>query len=351
MTNAYCHLRVAVVGYGSIGRRHVENLGALGVEQITIVRRVLGFNPAFTPPPRATIVHTVEAALDRELDLAIVCNPTSLHLKAAQPFVAASVPVLIEKPIAASLEQLQEAESWLAGASSSIGIAYCLRYHPAYLAARDALHDGSMGDLLSARTWFESYLPDWHPWEDYRVSYASRPELGGGVLPTLDHELDFLHWCLGTPIQVRGWSARSGALEMPADDLAEFEMCFANDVWTTTRLSMCRRDRSRGFEFVGTRDVLGFDWEGGRLAWQPKRGCIEPAKVLWQDGGYDVNRMYFDLLRDALEAVVAGQRLPIPWQAGLEALRSATAAISLGCSIVPSVPTPSIGHLKARVFA
>ncbi len=351
MTNAYRHLRVAVAGYGSIGRRHVENLGALGVEQITIVRRALGFNLAFTPPLRATIVHTVEAALDRELDLAIVCNPTSLHLEAAQPFAAASVPVLIEKPIAASLEQLQEAERWLAGATSSIGMAYCLRYHPAYLAARDALHDGSMGDLLSARTWFESYLPDWHPWEDYRVSYASRPELGGGVLPTLDHELDFLHWCLGTAIQVRGWSARSGALEMPADDLSELDMCFANDVRTKTRLSLCRRDRSRGFVFVGTRGALNFDWEVGRLVWQPAQGDGDLAKIVWQDGGYDVNRMYLDLLRDALDAVIAKRDLPIPWPAGLEALRSAAAAMSLGCNSVPIAPTPSISHLKARVFA
>lgn len=351
MTFDHRHLKVAVVGYGSIGRRHVENLGRLGVERITIVRRAGGLNPAFEPPLHARIVHTADAALEGRLDLAVICNPTSLHLAAARPFVESCIPTLIEKPIAANLRQLQAAESWLASASSSVGMAYCLRYHPAYMAAYEALQIGLIGELQSARNWFESYLPDWHPWEDHRTSYAARRDLGGGVLPTLDHELDFLHWCLGTPSQAVGWTKRSGALDMPVDDLAEIEMRFAGGVQSTTRLSLCRRERSRGFEFVGSDGVLSFDWQVGNLTWRSTSEKTVEVSVLWRGQEYDVNGMYSELLREALCAVAAKRELPISWRAGYEALRSAEAAMPTVDRIVPNRPDPVNGHPKAAVFA
>ena len=53
--------------------------------------------------------------------------------------------------------------------------------------------------MLYAKAWFESYLPSWHPWEDYGLSYAARKDLGGGALRTLDHEIDFLELVPGDP--------------------------------------------------------------------------------------------------------------------------------------------------------
>jgi predicted dehydrogenase len=320
MSTDFRALRVAVVGYGSIGRRHVENLARLGVGEITVVRRRQHANPAFVPPADASVVHSQQAAIDRGLDLAIVCNPTSMHLDAAAPFARAGVPVLIEKPLAANAKDIDGARDWLE--TSNVGVAYCLRYHPAYQLAREALADGAVGRVLYANVWFESYLPDWHPWEDYRSSYAAQPALGGGVLPTLDHEIDFLHWVFGQRTSVSGWSARSGALDMPAADLAHLSFLFPNQVNATARFSLCRRDRSRGFEFIGDQGTLRLDWSSAALTLHASGG----VETLWSDSAYDVNAMYLALLSDALTSIQSGALLPTPWQAGYAALCSADAA-------------------------
>ncbi len=346
MSDRCSDLRVAVVGYGSIGRRHVENLQRLGVRRITIVRRQNRINPAFTPPADALIVDSLEAAISGGLDLAVICNPTSLHLAAAEPFVRAGVPVLIEKPLAMDLPQAEAALPWLTTASAPIGVAYCLRYHPAYRAARDALLDGKIGEVRSARTWFESYLPDWHPWEDYRTSYAARPELGGGVLPTLDHELDYVLWCLGQPVEVQGRSWRSGQLDMPADDIAKCSLRFDNDISAHVQLSMCQPERSRGFEFVGTRGTIRFDWATGRLAWR----AASDEKLLWNNPDWDVNAMYLELLADALDAARAKIAFPIPWQAGWDSLR-AMAAVERAGGEVQSIANRSLSSPNEGVFA
>ncbi|HVX61586.1 MAG TPA: Gfo/Idh/MocA family oxidoreductase [Pirellulales bacterium] len=315
-------LRVAVVGLGSIGCRHLKNLERLGVERLTVVRRVTGANPAFQPPPGATVVHSMADALARGLDAAIICNPTSVHVSTAIECMAAGVAVLVEKPIS---HRLDEADQLLQAAQRSgtrAGMAYVMRYHPAYRMARDMVVSGQLGRVLYAKAWFEAYLPDWHPWEDYRQGYAARRELGGGALPTLDHEIDFLNGCFGEPQFASGWTGRSGALETDADDWATIFVRYAGGVSASCAFSLCRRDRSRGFEIVGEQATLSFRFETGKL--ELLNGG--DRQTLWDGAEYDLNDAYLAMLRHFLEALIDHRATPIGLEAGLQALRVAASA-------------------------
>ena len=320
----FAALRIAVVGLGSIGRRHLENLGRLGVGRKVVVRREHGANAAFAAPLDGQVVHSNEAALAAGLDAAIVCNPTSQHAATALEYLAAGVSVLVEKPIS---HRLDEAEQLVAAASrsgASAAMAYVMRYHPAYRLAGEALDAGLIGRVLYAKIWFEAHLPDWHPWEDYRQGYAARRELGGGALPTLDHEIDFLNWRLGIPESASGSSGRSGALEMDADDWATLSIRYPGGVHASGVFSLCRRDRSRGFEFIGQQATLRFRFETARL--ELLAADREP-ETLWDGAGYDLNDAYLQMLRDFLTSLAepAGQACA-PLEAGLHALRVAAAA-------------------------
>jgi predicted dehydrogenase len=314
---------VAIVGYGSIGRRHGEILGKLRIRPV-IIRRRESANSAFTPPLDALVVHSVEESIETGVDAAIVCNPTSLHIATAREFIAARIPVLIEKPLAARLDEAEPFVHDVESAAANVGMAYCMRYHPAYALARECLHQGRLGHIVSARAWFESYLPDWHPWEDYRQSYAARAELGGGVLPTLDHEIDFLLWCLGCPARYSTTTSRGGKLDVEVDDEARVTMAYP-ECEVEIRLSMSQPERRRGFELVGDQGTLRFSFERQHLELSSGAdGPGECQKVLWHEPAFDIDAMYEAMLRDALEAVADGRRLPIPVGAGLEALRIAS---------------------------
>ena len=178
------------------------------------------------------------------------------------------------------------------------------RHHPAYAAAREAILAGVVGRTLYAKTWFESYLPSWHPWEDYSLSYAARKDLGGGALHTLDHEIDFLNWCLGTPAAAVGSSRRTGALAGDADDAAALVIRYPSGVDAAATLSLCRRDRSRGFEFVGAEGTLRYRWEEEQLQTVAADGRVS---VLLDHRGYDINQMYVDLLAAFLHLAAGGQ--------------------------------------------
>jgi predicted dehydrogenase len=314
-------LRVVIVGYGSIGRRHCDNLGVLGLTRRVVVLRPKGANPAFDPPADVAVVHSPEAALAGGVDLAIVCNPTCWHVDTALEYLKAGVPVLIEKPISDDLASAARLSTEAARRGVWAGMTYSLRYHPAYRLAREALLAGRIGRVLYAKAWFEGYLPDWHPWEDYRQSYAARRDLGGGALPTLDHELDYFNWCLGSAVSASIRTANSGALSIDADDVAMVTALYPAGVIADAVFSFCRHDRSRGFEFVGTEATLRMQFELARL--ELLAGRDRPAEVLWQEAGYDVNEMYLEVLRDALTALAGGRPPPVALEAGVDALRVA----------------------------
>jgi spore coat polysaccharide biosynthesis protein SpsF (cytidylyltransferase family)/predicted dehydrogenase len=321
-------LRVAVVGYGSIGRRHFHNLAALGVKNRLLVRRRENANAAFTVPPDAQVAHSNAEAIAKGIDLAILCNPTRLHVATARQYLEAGIAVLIEKPLCA-VDDLKAAEQLLHDACRRrvpVGMAYCMRYHPAYRMAHQALTEGRIGRVLYAKAWFEGYLPDWHPWEDYRQSYAAQAELGGGAVPTLDHEIDFLNWCLGDPLEAAGLAVNSGALDIDANDHATLATGYASGATGTAVLSLCRRDRSRGFEFIGERGTLRFSMETTRLELVLSSG----SAVLWHDPQLDFNQLYVDLLRDFLLAVHRERQPPIPLESGIAAARVIHMALSRG---------------------
>lgn len=319
------HLRVAIVGYGSIGRRHYENLGRLGVQQRMLVRTTPRRPGSFADPPDATIYSDLAQLTADQPDLAIVANPTSLHVETARAIIAAGVPVLIEKPLGHDLAQAEALVHDAAARQAAAGMAYPLRYHPAYRLARDYIVQRQLGRILYAKAWFESYLPDWHPWEDYHASYAARRELGGGAALTLDHELDFLNWCLGEAIQGQGWR-ETASLDIDCDDLAMLLLRYPGGIPAQVSLAMCRRDRTRGFEIAGSEATLRYQEPPRRLELLGPSGA---SQVLWDGTNYETNKMYLDMLADALAALCSSElrSLPIPLSAGLSALRAATWAV------------------------
>ncbi len=313
------NLRGAIVGFGSIGHRHYQNLVALGTPPPVVVRRPEQRNAVFVPPTGTQVVTSDAEAIAAGIDFAIICNPTRFHADTACRYIAAGIPVLVEKPISDRCEDASQLVEDGIRYGTPGCMAYCMRYHPAYSSARQALLAGAIGRVLYAKAWFESYLPLWHPWEDYAQSYAVRKDLGGGALRTLDHEIDFLNWCLGIPETVTGCSRRSGALHGDADDTAALMLGYPAGVTATLNLSFCRRDRSRGFEFVGERGTLRYRWEEERLLAVAVDGSVS---LLLDHRGYDVNQMYIDLLADFLGIVAGGRgNVAADLQAGIDTIQ------------------------------
>ena len=283
-------MRALVVGLGSIGRRHARNWAALGLGPVDICRQ--SRRPQPEPLGIAAREFTdLDAALAERPDVVLVTNPTSLHVATACRAVRAGAHVLIEKPIGHELagvaDLLQEARQ----RHRQLMVGYNLRFHPGVVRLKELLRsDAGIGPILSARADVGEYLPDWHPWEDYRQSYAGRHDLGGGALLTFSHELDALCWLLGPPSRLTAIADHVSALDVDAEDVAEVLLQFPTGAIGSVHLDYVSRAPRRTLELIGERGTLRWDYHANRL--QRYSADTRQWRVEEGDLGFERNQMY-----------------------------------------------------------
>jgi len=301
--NQLSTLHGVIVGLGSIGNRHLNNLVEMGIGNLSVVRRKQSTNKQFSPPTDVTTFHCLADALATNPDFAIICNPSHLHAATAIECLNAGSHVLIEKPLGNTIGPDEQMLIELAEKSDRIvAMAYCMRSHPVYSRAKELVQSNAIGRCLYAKAWFEGFLPDWHPWEDYKQSYAALPEQGGGVLRTLDHELDFLNWVLGPAESAIGEAINSDGIEIAADDVAMYLLKHPGGVRSQVTTAFCRKPQSRGFEFVGEQGVVSFRHEEGTL-WISGGQRSEAESVLVAHNE-DIAQMYVRMVGDFLDIVL-----------------------------------------------
>lgn len=332
---------ILIAGYGSIGRRHFRNLQALGYEDVRLYRS--GRPPAegFETPDETIAYTDLDAALAKGPHVVVVSNPSALHAEVARAAVGAGAAVLMEKPVCATLEDARLLESAILDQAGVCSMAYVFRYHPLYRTLAEWVAEDRLGRVFHAHSWQASYLPDWHPWEDYRSGYAAREDLGGGVVRTLDHDLDMLRWMFGSPTEVLASIGSLSGIDVEVEDTADLIFRFSGRKQANVHLCFGRRDYARGMWVVGEDGTASLDWRSGSLI--HKRGADVIDEVQLPEG-YDLNEAYTAMLSDAMEQFAREPKRPaIPLSAGIGSLEMAVAALESGrTSRVVPVPGHAI---------
>ena len=194
-------MKFLIAGLGSIGRRHFRNLIALDERDIVLLRTRKATLPNDELAGYPVETDLTEALQKHKPDAVVVANPTSLHLDIAIPAAEAGCHILLEKPVSHSLERLDVLQKTAERMGSKILVGFQFRYHPTLNKARQLIQSSALSKILTVHAHWGEYLPQWHPWEDYRQSYAARAELGGGVIVTLTHPLDYLRYLPGNVLE------------------------------------------------------------------------------------------------------------------------------------------------------
>jgi predicted dehydrogenase len=328
-------MKFLIAGLGSIGRRHFRNLISLGQKDIVLLR-----SHRATLPDDELSGYPVETDLNEALrkhkpHAVIVSNPTALHLDVALPAAEAGCHILLEKPVSHSLDGLDALQTAADKSGSRILVGFQFRYHPALQKARTIIHSGQLGRVLTAHVHWGEYLPNWHPWEDYRQSYAARADLGGGVIVTLTHALDYLRFMLGDVESLWSFNGHISPLEMDVEDLAEIGLRFSSGQIGGVHLNYVQRPPVHQFEIVGTAGTLHCDHMDGILHFQKMSAPfgsysdLPPAPVTESfppPQGFERNQLFIAQTEHFLD-VVAGNAAPVcTLYDGVQALRLALGA-------------------------
>lgn len=252
---------ILIAGLGSIGRRHLRILQELGETEILLFRTGLSTLPdeglAGIP-----VVFNLNEALAHNPEAVIVSNPTALHLDVAIPAAQQGCHILLEKPISDSLNRIADLREALNVGGGGLLVGYHYRFHPGLQLVRSFIENEEIGKPIYARVQWGEYLPDWHPWEDYRRGYSARADLGGGVVLTLSHPFDYLRWLMGEIVEVVATTDRLGDLGIDVEDSAEVILRFECGALGSLHLNYNQRPPRHDFEIVGSQGSIRWDYYG-----------------------------------------------------------------------------------------
>lgn len=332
-------MKVLIVGLGGIGQRHVRNLRAILGNAVSIgavrhrgLKQLLSDQFQIVPNQDVEehygIVHydDFDAALAERPDAVFVTNPTSLHIPIALAAAKAGCHLFIEKPLSHTLDGIAELTELSQRNRLTVLVGYQLRFHPCFKILAETIQKGQLGHIMSARIEVGEYLPAWHPYEDYRQMYASRRELGGGVILSQIHELDYAYRLFGLPKRVFALGGHLSRLEVDVEDTASMLldcMVGGKSVAVYVHQDYVQLPPSRTCQVMGDRGKICVDF-------------CEPSVSIYDEAGHLItdqrfpefqrNQLFIDEIKHFV-ACLEGRELPeVSLHDGAQSLRIALAA-------------------------
>lgn len=332
-------MRILLIGLGGIGQRHSRNLRQLlGTDLDIIAYRTRGLSGVITPelsldPSRKVELEysirsygTLESALGQSPDIAFVCNPSSLHVEVALKCAGAGCDLFIEKPLSNSLHNIDRLIDSVSANRGVAMVGYQLRFHPCIERLRAILNAGAIGRLLAVHAVIGEFLPYWHRYEDYRTMYAARADLGGGVILSQIHELDYLYSLFGEPKRVFAIGGHWSSLDIDVEDTASIMlecMTEGRPLPVHVQLDYLQYPPSRRCEVIGDNGKVSIDLIANETILYAGRGTdCERFTV----DHFERNQLFLDELKHFLKCVDTRQTPVVTLRDAAVSLRTALAA-------------------------
>ena len=233
-------MRVAVIGVGHLGKHHARIFGALpGVELVAVVdtNQARAEEIAAANQTRALMRPT---SLLGKVDAVSIAVPTEQHLAVALPFLEAGIPVLVEKPMARSLDEALKLIAAAANAGVALAVGHTERFNPAVEAARPMLRDPRFIEVHRLGTFPERSL-------DIDVVFDLMIHDLDVVLSLVDSDVESIE-AVGVPVL-------TGRV-----DIANARLRFANGCIANLTASRISRDRVRKIRFFQPAAYVSIDY-------------------------------------------------------------------------------------------
>ncbi|WP_081606361.1 cytidylyltransferase domain-containing protein [Helicobacter cinaedi] len=258
--------KILVIGLGSMGKRRVRNLIALGLKD-----RILGFDVREDRRKEAeqkysiSTFDTLESAMQsHKIEIFINSTPPHIHMQYAEIaaknnihcFIEASV---VEKERILALSQ-RENQNTLILPSSTM-------YHtPMVKHIKRLVENQTIGKILNINYHTGQYLPDWHPWEDIGDYYVSRTDTGGGreIVP---FELTWLCAIFGKVSAIGGMYGKLTDMNAPIDDMYHCLLQFTSGALLNLSIEVISAPKAtRELRILGSKGIIKYTQDSNILS-------------------------------------------------------------------------------------
>ena len=313
--------KILIVGYGSIGKRHLENfLLFKDVELIVYTKR----KDLHSLEKRGVkVLDTLSKCLEEKPDIGVIANETNLHIPIAIKLAKEGLDLFLEKPLSHSLKNVEKLHTIVKEKKLITQMGCNFRFHPCIEKIKSLIDKQKLGRIISAQVQSCSYLPDYHPLEDYKKGYAARKDLGGGVILTQIHEIDYMYWFFQDVEKVLAISGKFSDLDITAEDYVSCLLKFKNNIHGELHMDYFQRPNFRSCKIRGTKGEIYWNSDINKVSIYNMRKKKWETKLELEN--YEINLSYVKQLKHFLECVKQRKETINNLQQGITTLKIALA--------------------------
>jgi predicted dehydrogenase len=255
-------MRFLIIGLGSMGKRRIRNLLALGESDI------VAFDPRADRRQEGmelygiTTCESFEEGMEKNPDALVISTPPDLHTQFAMNAAKEGKHFFTEASVLDDGLEALDNESHKRGIVAAPSCT--MRFHPAIIKAREVLQGGEVGQVLAFTHHFGEYLPRWHPWESYKEFYVSKRNTGA-CREIVPFELIWLAWLCGKVEAVSCFRGQVGDLEVDIDDIYQVVLQFQSGCLGHLQVDVLQRVGYRQSRFICSEGVISWDWDARKL--------------------------------------------------------------------------------------
>ena len=239
MKNIKFKIKILFLGLGGAGQRHLRLLNTLFKKELFKIyayrfkKKTTFLNANFKPVKKnfqreynLEILNSFRETILVNPNIIFICTPSSIRFSLIKKFNKPDTIFCIEKPLAINLKELIKIKKHIKKNNQKIIVLFQRRYHEHNVLTLKKIK--KIGKILFVKFKTNSYLPNWHKYENFRKLYAANKKLGGGVLLTECHEIDLCILFFGCPDSYSVISSKRKKFKLDVNDQAKVLLAYKN---------------------------------------------------------------------------------------------------------------------------
>lgn len=274
-------MKVLIIGFGSIGKRHYDVLSKLSeIQSIDLVTKQNIENKICYK--KLEVVNNIN-----QYDYFIIASETNKHFEQLN-FLEKNVKdklIFCEKPLFESKQDLEIK-------NNRVFIGYVLRFHPLLEKLKEFVKKEK---ILLVNAKCGQYLPSWRPNTDYKNCYSAKKEHGGGVLLDLSHEIDYIQWLCGQINEIKSYQVNISDLEINSDDLTTLIGKTTKNIFVNISIDYISKITHRRLFIETLEHAYELDFISNKLIKKDKNGLEETYSFSNLERNYMFEKMHLDI--------------------------------------------------------
>ena len=328
MKNKFKNLRGLIIGCGSIGNRHLNNLKNLGIDDISIFDTDTKLLNSTSKKFSVKKFNDLRSALSSKPDFSIICTFPDSHIKIAKSCIKSNSHVFIEKPLSSNTKDVHNMLNTARTKNLKVAVGYNLRFDQGLNLLKKKIQQGVIGTPISVLIKFGFNIQFWRPGTNYKNHYILRN--GGGIILDGSHEYDYLRWLFSDKIKSVYCQTRKRAnIETKTESFASIILKFRKGLVANLNIDYLRPFYDRGCYVLGDKGSLQWEYNLTKSAWSNYSQKVN-SKVILQllskqtktvfDNKVKVNDMYILEMKNFIESIILDKKPLVDGFDGLKTL-------------------------------